>query len=468
MYACGSKYMRIFNRLSCATAAAAIFVAAHWPVHAETLRDALASAYANNPELGAERARLRATDEGVPQALSGWRPNLSATADYGSQSNHSISGATHLTTRTHTDPGGYRLSVTQNLFEGFRTINRTARAQANVQAGRGVLMNTEQNVLLNGATAFLDVRRDEAIVRLRRSNVAFLREEVNSTQARFDVGELTRTDVAQASARVARAISELSAAQANLASSRAIYEQIIGRAPGTLSSPPSMLAKLPRSVKNAHSKAQDEHPAIRSALFTIEVSDRDIDVIHGEFLPTVSLEGSYQERYEAAGPGSYSNTAAIIGRLTIPIYQAGDVSSRMRAAKQTSTQRRLEMENIRNQVRASVSAAWAGLNAARAQIIADQQQVRASGVALDGVRQEAQVGQRTTLDILDAQQEVLDAQVTLEITRRNEQVATFNLIAAIGQLNVDNLGLAVARYDPAVNYDGVRNKWFGINVDTFE
>jgi len=435
------------------------------PAAAQTLREALALAYANNPELGAERAALRATDEGVPQALAGFRPNISASLDYASQKSNSVSSL-GIRSRTSTNPRGYSITVRQNLFNGFRTFSRTAQAEANVQAGRGILMNTEQNVLLNASTAFLDVRRDIAIVRLQTSNVEVLREEVKSTRARFDVGELTRTDVAQADARVSRAISELSAAQANLASSRAVYEQIVGRAPGRLSAPPNMLAKLPRSVQNAHVIAQDEHPAIRSALFSVEANDRDIDAIHGEFLPTLSIEGTYQDRIEAAGPNSSSDSTTIMGRLTIPIYQAGTVSSRMRAAKQTSTQRRLLVDNTRNQVRASVSAAWAGLKASRAQIVADNQQVRAARVALDGVRQEAQVGQRTTLDVLDAQQEALNAQVTLEITRRNEQVAIFNLLASIGQLNVDSLGLAVARYDPAVNYDNVRGKWIGIDIDS--
>jgi len=434
------------------------------PVAAQTLREALAMAYANNPELGAERAALRATDEGVPQALAGFRPNISANLDYAAQNTDSISSL-GLRTRSSTHPRGFSISVTQNLFNGFRTFNRTAQAEANVQAGRGLLMNTEQNVLLNASTAFLDVRRDIAIVRLQTSNVEVLREEVKSTRARFDVGELTRTDVAQADARVSRAISELSAAQANLASSRAVYEQLVGRAPGRLSAPPNMVSKLPRSVQNAHDIAQDEHPAIRSALFQVEANDRDIDAIHGEFLPSLSIEGTYQERREAAGPNSSSDSTTIMGRLTIPIYQAGTVSSRMRAAKQTSTQRRLQVDNVRNQVRASVSAAWAGLKAARAQIVADNQQVRAARVALDGVRQEAQVGQRTTLDVLDAQQEALNAQVTLEITRRNEQVATFNLLASVGHLNAESLGLAVARYDPTVNYDNVRGKWIGINID---
>jgi outer membrane protein len=440
---------------------------------AESLRDAMAAAYTNNPELGSERARLRATDEGVPQALSGFRPTATAALDYGDQSSHSITGRSPITglrttTRTNTDPRGYRLSVDQTLFDGFRTINRTAQAEATVRAGRGVLANTEQNVLLNAATAYLDVRRDLAIAGLRQSNIDVLREELNSTQARFDVGELTRTDVAQAEARLSRSISELSAARANVASSRATYEQVVGRAPGNLAPPPDMLTKLPRSLKAAHVLAQEDHPAILSSLHTVTASDRNVDAIEGEFLPTLSVEGAYQERYDSSGPGSYANAASVIGRLTIPLYQAGSVSSRVRQAKETSTQRRLEVETIRNQVRAAVSAAWDGLTATRAQIVADQQQVRAATVALDGVRQEAQVGQRTTLDVLNAQQELLDARVQLAITQRNEQVATFNLLAAIGQLNAGNLSLAVATYDPTIHYDGVRNQWLGVDVDQFE
>lgn len=454
-----------------AVASTVALTASGQSARAESLMDALAAAYVNNPQLGAERARLRATDEGVPQALSGMRPTATFSADYGDQSTHSVSAPSPITglrttNRQNTDPRGYRVSVSQTLFDGFQTINRTAQAEASVRAGRGILANTEQNVLLNAATAYLDVRRDAAIVRLRQGNIDVLREELDATQARFDVGELTRTDVAQAEARVSRSISELAAARANLGASRATYEQIVGRAPGTLQEPPDMLARLPRTLDAAYAVAQEQHPAIESAIYSVTAADHNIDAVWGEMLPSVSVEGSWQERYDSGSRDTYANAAAVIGRVTIPIYQAGAVSSRVRQAKETSTQRRLEAENIRNQVRAAVSAAWDGVVAARAQIVADREQVRAATVALDGVRQEAQVGQRTTLDVLNAQQELLDAQVTLAVTRRNEQVATFNLMAAIGQLDVGNLNLAVASYDPEIHYQAVRSKWHGVDVDT--
>lgn len=440
-------------------------------VGAQSLTEALATAYTNNPELGAERARLRATDEGVPQALAGMRPSATATTDYGYQTSHSLSGgigSAGSATRVNTEPYGYEVAVRQTLFDGFQTINRTAQAEANIQAGRGILSNTEQNVLLSAATAFLDVRRDLAIVGLRQNNIDVLREELNSTQARFDVGELTRTDVAQSEARLSGSISAVSAARADLAASKATYEQIVGRAPGTLAPPPNMISKLPRTVTAAHAIAQEGHPAILSALHSVTASDHNVDAIQGEFMPRLSVEGSFRERYGATAPGSYNSAASVIGRLTIPLYQSGSVSSRVRQAKETGTQRRLEVETIRAQVRAAVTASWDGLVAARAQIVAGQQSVRAAGVALDGVRQEAQVGQRTTLDVLNAQQELLDARVQLAIIERNEQVATFNLIAAIGRLNAGNLNLAVANYDPSIHYDSVRGQWWGVDADMFE
>lgn len=440
---------------------------------AESLTEALTVAYTANPDLGAERARLRATDEGVPQALAGMRPTAIATGDWGAQRQSSRSRLTSALTGTtsiannqvYTEPHGYSLNIRQDLFDGFRTITRTAQAEANVRAGRGLLLNIEQNVFLDTVTAYVDVLSDTALVELSVGNLQVLREELSSTKARFEVGELTRTDVAQAEARVSGALSEVSQSRSSLATSRATYQRIVRRPPGTLRQPASIDRMLPPSKDAALHYAETEHPALASARFAIEASDHEVETIKGELLPTFSVEGDFTQRWESSDSTLETETASIFGRLRVPLYQAGSVSSRARQARETSTQRRLEAEGIRAQVGAGVASAWDGLVAARAQIVADRQQVRATTVALDGVRQEQRVGQRTTLDVLDAQQEQLNAQVNLVTSKRNEVVAAYTLLAATGRLSAQQLGLEVALYDPVVHYDRVRNKWFGLSVD---
>jgi outer membrane protein len=357
------------------------------------------------------------------------------------------------------------VELSQTIFDGFRTMTRTEQAKANVWAGRELLANTEQNVLLEGVTAYVDVLRDGQLVRLQEGGLGVLREEQESTSARFDVGELTRTDVAQSEARVSRAMSDLAQVRANLATSRAVYQRVIGRPPGTLTPPGSIDPLLPRSRDEALTQAETEHPALRSAHFTIQASDHEIEAIKGEMLPSLRLEADVTHRWESSDTTLRSDSASIVGRLTVPLYQAGSVSSRVRQARHRSTQRRLEAEDVRSQIVASVSSAWDGLAAARAQIVADRQQVSAATVAVEGVREEQRVGQRTTLDVLDATQELLDAQVSLEVTRRNEVVAAYTLLAAVGRLNAHVLGLPVAYYDPDEHYSKVRDKWFGLGDD---
>ncbi|NND49921.1 MAG: TolC family outer membrane protein [Rhizobiales bacterium] len=441
------------------------------PASAESLREALVTAYTANPELDAERARQRATDEGVPQALSGARPTVTASGEIGSKRTWSRTVSSMpppAVTRTtgNSDPAGVSLSFSQPLFRGFRTFTGTASAEASVMAGRYALGNVEQNVLLSAVTAYVDVVRDQALVRLTQNNLDFLREEFESTEARFEVGELTKTDVAQAESRVSGAVSEVSQARANLSRSRATYEQVIGRPPGTLSAPTSLNGRLPRSLTDAYKIGEAEHPALLSSRHTIEASDHDVDNITGELLPTLTLDGDYTRSWNSSSTTLDTETSSIMGRLVVPLYQAGSVSSRVRQARQVATQRRLESENIRSQIRAAIATAWDGLIAARAQINADRQRISAAKIALDGVIQEQRVGQRTTLDVLDAQRELLTAQVGLATSTRDEVVAAFTLLASVGHLNARQLELPVAYYDDTAHYDKVRNKWWGLSVES--
>jgi outer membrane protein len=456
--------------VAAAVIAGALAVAPAGESAGDTLREALVTAYTANSALGSARARQRATDEGVPQALAGARPTVRATGEVGAVRRFSRTISTMTAppitrSTTNSTPKSVSIEFSQPLFSGFRTITGTAAAEARVLAGRYELGNVEQNVLLDAVTAYVDVIRDTALMRLTEGNLSVLGEELDSTTARFEVGELTKTDVAQAEARVSGAASDLSLARANLSRSRATYERVIRRPPGTLSQPPTLDGLLPRSLEEAYAVGEAEHPALLSSRHAIEASDHDVENIKGELLPSLSLEGDYTRSWDPSAGTLDAESTAIVGRLTIPLYQAGSVSSRVREARQTATQRRLDSEDIRAQVRAAIASAWDGLSAARAQIVADRQQISAATVALDGVRQEQRVGQRTTLDVLDAQQELLNAQVDLATSTRDEVVAAYTLLASVGRLSARHLELPVAYYDPTVHYEKVRHKWWGLSAD---
>jgi outer membrane protein len=426
---------------------------------AETLREALASTYTDSPELDAQRAQQRATDEGVPQALSGMRPTVTGSADV--SRTHTSSSAAPAATFS---PRGFSISVTQPVFQGFRALNSVKQAEAVVLAGREALLNTEQNVLLDAVAAYVDVVRDLSIVSLQRNNLKVLNEQLRATQDRFSVGEVTRTDVAQAEARVSRAISALNLAEANYNTSRANYARIVGHPPGALSQPPSIERLQPRSLDEALAIADAQHPAIQTAKYNEQAAIHGVDVSTGELLPTVSIDAGFSKDYDPGPTTKRGESAAITGRLTVPLYQRGEPSSRVRQSVQVRAQRRLELDLVRRQVRAAVISAWGQLDAAEAQIRSDQAQVSANEVALAGVREEAKVGQRTVLDVLDAEQELLDSKVALVTTRRNFVVASYALLSAIGHLTAEKLGLPVALYDPMEYYKRVRDKWFGLDT----
>lgn len=440
------------------------------PVHAqaESLMDALSQAYVNNPQLNAERAGVRATDESVPQALSGYRPRVIGGADAGLSSTNSKTAATFLSpggrNGIDTKPRGVDLSLEQPLFDGFRTTNAVRVAKSSVLAAREGLRNTEQNVLFSAVEAYMNVLRDFAIYDLRRNNVNLLGEELGATRERFDVGEVTRTDVAQSESRQAGARAQLSVAEANLKASRAVYRQIIGVEPTKLYPGKAMDKLLPRSLDTALDQSYAQHPAILAAFHGVDAAALQVKVIEGELYPSVSVEAGVQSRWEASQQVKQANSASLVGRLTVPIYQGGQVSSRIREAKELQGQRRLEADVARDSVRAAVVSAWGSLEGAKSQIAASQAQVDASQIAINGVREEAKVGQRTTLDVLNAQQELLDARVNLIVAQRDRVVASYALLQAIGRLSADKLGLNVQVYQPQEHYEQVRDKWSGLRT----
>lgn len=333
-----------------------------------------------------------------------------------------------------------------------------------MRAAHESLRNTEQNVLLQAAQAFADVVRDTAIVDLRRNNVSVLKEQLGAVQDRFQVGEVTRTDVAQARARLSAAQSELNAAQAQLLTSRATYIQIIGREPRNLKPAGPFTRQIPATLEQAISISRSEHPAIKAARFSEESATFAIRVAEGALLPTFSLQGSAYYYTEPSNSVSTNYNAQILGVLSVPIYQGGEEYSVVREAKQTRTQKMLEIDVARAEVQAAVLSAWGGLQAAHASIQSAQAQIEAAGIALKGVQEEARVGQRTTLDVLDAQQELLDARVSRVIAERDQVVASVSLYSALGRLQASRIGLKVREYQPEVNARQVRDKWFGLRT----
>jgi outer membrane protein len=431
------------------------------PTAAETLEEALAAAYAYNPRLDAERARLRATDEEIARAMSGYRPVITGNADVSYENTNTEPDSASQGTM---HPRGYSVDLVQPIFTGLQTVNAVNESEANTRAGRETLRDVERAILLEAVTAYMDVVRDEAIVRLRENNVNVLSRELKATEDRFAVGEVTRTDVAQAQARRSGAVSALDLARANLKTSRAAYERVIGHGPRGLAEPHGYDRAVPRTLAEATGVGTRESPAVVGALYREQAARYAVDRIRGELLPRVQLEASYADRFGTSRSIDEVETATVTGRLSVPIYEGGEVYARVRQAKHVHVSRLQEIEQARSETEAAIVAAWSQLMAARAQSESDKAQVEANRTALTGVREEERVGQRTLLDVLNAELELLDSQVRLVTTRRNVVVSAFTVLASIGRLDVASLGLVATAYDPEVNYQEVRRKWWGVSV----
>jgi outer membrane protein len=443
--------------LAALIAAASIFATG---ARAETLHEALSAAYQFNPRLDAARATQRATDEEVPRALAGYRPSITGSADTNYQ--HVTTGPA-TAVNGDTNPRGYQVGVVQPLFRGFRTVNAVNAAEATVRAGRETLRLAEQSVLLEAVTAFSDVVRDTAIVRLRENNVTVLTRDLRATQDRFNVGEVTRTDVAQAQARRAAAVAALDLARANLKTSRATFERVIGH-------PASHLVEARESPLVGKSLGENvdislrESPSVVSALYREQAARFNIDLVRGELLPTATLESNYSKRFDSSIGLDSVETTTVTGRLTVPFYTGGEVQARVRQAKHTHIQRLQEIEQARTETQAAVVTAWAQLQAALAAVESDKTAVDANRIALAGVREEERVGQRTLLDVLNAEQELLNAEVNLVTDQRNVVVASYTVLSTIGRLNSQELAVAALVYDAEAHYHDVRRKWFDISI----
>lgn len=428
---------------------------------AESLNDALAAAYLSNPRLDAERARLRATDEDVPREMSGFRPRVSLDADTGSRHTETKPASTG---NGSFNPWAYQISMTQPVFSGWRTVNGVNEAEALVRGGRENLRLVESDTLLAAVTAYADVVRDQEILKARLANVAFLNEELRATRVRRESQEVTVTDVAQAQARSARAASDADLAQANLKISRSTYARIIGHQPASVSPPPLTSKLLPSSMEMAIDIASRESPAIVGALYREEAARYNVEKTWGELLPEVRVEANFTQSGGNSNFIDRQEEASVTGRFSMPLYEGGEVQARVRQAKHIQVSRLQEIEEVRDQTISDVTAAWSRMIAARAQLKSDQIQIEANKTALNGVREEERVGQRTLLDVLNAQQEYLDAQVQMAITRRDQVVANYALLATMGHLTGEIITAVSSIYDAEAHYNEVRRKWFGISI----
>ena len=438
---------------------ACCLVAATPPAAAESLLEAMSATYGYNPRLDAQRAFQRGTDEDVARANSGYRPTITGNADVGLERDDQRPSSVFDGV---TKPRGYGVELVQPLFRGFQTYNAVNEAEANVRSQREVLRDVERIVFLQAATAYMDVVRDQELVRLNENNVNVLSRELKASQDRFAVGEVTRTDVAQAEARRADAVSRLDAARANLRTSRGSFQQVVGHPPSNLTwaSPPEQF--LPHSVSEAIKVSNNEDPLVVAALYREQAAKYTVERIRGQLLPTMQLEASYDDRFGSAKTVTENETSIVRGRLTVPIYEAGDVYAQVRQAKQNQVGFLQQIEQVRTEQQQVLVAAWSQLEAARAQLESDKIAVESNKVALQGVREEEKVGQRTLLDVLNAELEYLNSQVALETDRRNLVVAGYTVIAAMGRLDAAWIGAAAYVYDPVVHYKEVRNKWIGL------
>jgi TolC family type I secretion outer membrane protein len=361
-------------------------------------------------------------------------------------------------------PDSASLTLTQPLYRGGRTLAEISRAENLVQRGRAVLQGVEQTVLLDAATAYANVLRDQATLDLNVNNEQVLTRQLQAARDRFQVGEITRTDVSQAEARLERARADRIQAEGNLTSSRSTYERVIGLVPPPRLAAARLPTNLPRSEGEAIEGAAG-HPDVIAARFNEKAATDDVDLVTGEKLPTVNLNSSLSRDTETQTRGLQRDTASVTVSVSVPLYQAGSVDARVREAKQTAGQRRIEVEDVRRRTQESARRNLEALTTARARVTAFESQIRAAEIALDGVEQEARVGLRTVLDVLDAEQELFVAKVNLVGAQRDEVVAAYQLSAAVGRLSAGDLGLPVEIYDAARYYNETRGRWTGTNVD---
>ena len=483
------------------------------PARGETISRALVQAYGSNPDLNSQRANVRVIDENIGRASAGYRPRINGSTDVGFEYSDiraatpatgpggSVNGLTGASAASAVGgaaggggaggaaggaggttggigngstravagvarysglPRGIGLTAQQTLFDGNRTNNSVRQAESQVFSARESMRVTEQNILFSAASNYMNVLRDTAILGLRRSNILVLEEQLRQTRNRFQVGEVTRTDVAQADASLAAARSDFFSAQSNLQASIASYRQVVGSEPRRLEPAQTVERLLPKRLTDAVEISQVQHPAIAAALHQVDVAQFAVKVAEGVLLPTATLNGSVNQRADLNGiPGYRALTATVTGQLNIPLYQGGSEYASIRQSKEQVSQARFNADLQRDQVRAALVTAWGQLETAKAQIASGQAATAAAEIALNGIRAELRVGQRTTFDVLNAQQVLLNARVQLVTAQRDRVVGSYSVLSSMGRLSIDTLALNTDSYDPTVHFDQVKDKLIG-------
>jgi outer membrane protein len=449
---------------ACALLVLAVFNPAA-PAAAEGLQEALARAYQTNPQLNADRARQRGTDENIPQALAGYRPQIVASLAAGLQSVRNLLPDNTIQTAT-LRPWTIGVTVSQVLFNGFKTANSVRVAEFQVLSGREALRNVGQGVLLDGVTAYMNVTANTALYEAQRANVQVLREILATTKKRLDAGDVTPTDTAQAEARLNRGLADLNAAEVTLAISKEIYAQVIGDAPSQLTPAAPVDRLVPESQVAAVETARHEHPAVLGASYDVDTAQTTIKVAESSLLPTASVQAnaSRSVQTDSSLTTSATSQASILGQINVPIYDGGTAASQTRQAKEMASQSRLVLEQIRNQTRTAVVSAWVANEGTKIALKAAESEVRAADIALQGVRREAQGGQRTTIDVLNAQQDLTNARSRQIMAQRDRVIASYTLLSAVGRLDVHTLNLNTPDYLPEVHYHQVRDAWHGLRT----
>lgn len=447
------------------------------PGRTETLGEAIALAYESNPTLQGQRASLRALDETYVQAEAGYRPTASLQATVTTDTNNytgnqrPLPGLSQTVLQGQSQSSGAAISINQPLYTGGRVAAQMSAAEAAIFAGRETLRGTEEAVLKDVINAYADVRRDHQAVTILEEDVRLLLRQQDEARARFGVGEITRTDVAETEARVAASQAQLQAARATLGNSRAAYAAIVGRNPGELAPEPPLTPHLPASLDKALDLAELNSPQIRQASFAERASAAKLAEAKAQNRPTLGLQatlgysgGTFSNGYTGVGGlgtpfTNFSHDVQAAAVVNVPLFTGGMNSSQIRQAAETNNADRIGIEVSRRQVLLSVAQAWNALSGARASLEADEAQVKAANIAFEGSRQESRVGLRSTLDVLIAEQNLTSAQLALLGARHDEYVAAGNLLAATGLLFAQDFAADTPVYDPKANLRDVRRSW---------
>lgn len=435
------------------------------PVRAETIFEALGEAYTSNPDLQAQRAYLRAIDENVAIAKSGYRPSINLTGGYSETHNNNDSD--------NTDEGSKASSIgakiTQPIFSGLSTYHSVKAADSQARAGQYNLSNYEQSVFLSASEAYLNVVRDEAILDLQKSNEKLLKKQLDETTERFKVGELTRTDVAQARSSLSQATASRISAEGNLQVSRAVYEQVIGKQPSDLSEPDNIRDFLPKDFKEALEYTMSNNYEILAAKRNLEASEYSVKANYGALMPQISASAEAAQskndpRYRGLNDTTIDSVEFGVN-MTIPLYDAGENRAKIRQSKYNKWQAHEQVLSAERAAVSDITSYWESMIANDAMIKALQDQVSANEIALDGVKKEEALGNRTVLDVLNAFQSLLDSKVEVVKARREYYLSAMQVMQAMGKLTAENLKLDVEIYRPKEFYKETRDKWLSLSVD---